>query len=43
MNQQLTASTYGSKREHTAVGHTVRAVAIDANLKIDLDTPEQVC
>ena len=36
------ASTYGTfLGEHTAVGHTVRAVEIDANLKIDLDTPEQ--
>ena len=29
--------------ENTAVGHTVRAVDIDANLKVDLDTPEQAC
>ena len=36
------SSAYGSfLGEHTAVGHTVRDVEIDANLKIDLDTPEQ--
>ena len=36
------ASTYGSfLGQHTAVGHTVRDVEIDSNLKIDLDTPEQ--